>query len=95
MKHIVDLTTHAQTRMNQRAIPMPMISFLMIYGEQIDAGEGLNRLQISKKNTKKLRNDLKTILRRLDSLTDTYLIANDEGTVITVGHHTKRFRKNH
>jgi len=86
------LTDHAQVRMQQRAIPPLMIELLYLYGRE-QQQNGSTMLFLDKRARDKAKQALQDVKQRFDKLCDAYLVqAEGDGTVITVGHHIKRFK---
>jgi len=86
VKTKIPLTKHAQRRLQQRAIPEPMLSLLFQYGDCRNAGDGCMKITLTRKGAKRLHRDLQTLLGQFDSLRNTYLVESPDGAVITVGH---------
>ena len=86
------MSDHAKQRMQQRAIHPLMIELLYLYGRE-QQQNGSTMLFLDKRARKKARQALQDVRRRFDKLCDAYLVeAGGDGTVITVGHHLKRFK---
>ena len=86
------LTHHAEARMQQRAIHPLMIELLYLYGRE-QQQNGSTMLFLDKRARDKARQALQEVKQRFDKLCDAYLVqADDDGTIITVGHHLKRFK---
>jgi len=87
------LTEHAETRMQQRAIPALMVELLLRYGRE-ERTHQRTVVFLDARGREKVREALRSTLERLDKLEHAYLIqAADTGTVVTVGHRTKRRRR--
>jgi hypothetical protein len=87
------MTRHAQTRLQQRAIPPLVVDWLVSYGhtEQVD---GACFRFFDKKSRKRLARDVgDRIVDLLSPVLDCYLIEGEDGHVITVGHRYVRVRK--
>jgi hypothetical protein len=82
----LNLTQHAEKRSQQRAIPLPMLDILYLYGEEVPQKGGSHLLRLNRRSIKTIRRDLKSVLDHLDSLASTYAIEGDDGAMITVGH---------
>jgi hypothetical protein len=79
--------------MQQRAIPPLMVELLLHYGREAHTHEG-TVVFLDDRARERVREALRDTLDRLDKLADAYLIqASDTGTVLTVGHRTKRLRR--
>lgn len=90
------LTSHAQTRAQQRAVPPLIIDWLNRYGEEAFDGRGGIRRYFSKRSRRALEHDCgRAPVRCMEAFLKTYLIESvDDGSIITVGHVTRRgFRR--
>jgi hypothetical protein len=83
-----NISNHAQQRLKQRGIPELMLNLLVQYGRDEYQKGGTTVWRLSRKAAKRLRQDLKEVLGRLDALADTYFVEATDGTVITAGHQT-------
>lgn len=85
-------SNHAKQRMQQRAIHPLMIELLYLYGRE-QQQNGSTMLFLDKRARAKARQALQDVRQRFDKLCDAYLVQTDgDGTIITVGHHLKRFK---
>lgn len=80
------VTEHARKRMQQRAIPDQLLPLMLEYGQREQAGDGCRRWRLTRKAVATMRRDLKSIMGRLDSVQDAYLIESADGAIVTVGH---------
>lgn len=86
------LSNHAMQRMQQRAIHPLMLDLLYRYGRE-QHQNGATTFYFDKRARECALRALEEVKQRFDKLSDAYLIeADDDGTVITVGHRFKRIR---
>ena len=86
-------TKHADVRMQQRAIPPLIINWLFEYGREEHDHRGAIIRYFDKGSKRKLEQDHgRKPVERLTQYLDAYLVESD-GTVITVGHRSKRIRR--
>ena len=87
------ITSHYQTRAQQRGISNLLRAVVEIYGHDY-FGRGCTF--ISTKKSKKVRNkmlrDLRSAVEYFESGRDVFEIQSQEGILITCGHHLKRSR---
>ncbi len=87
------ITTHAQTRMQQRSIAPIAVDLLIQYGSEM-RHKGANVLYFDKA----ARRQLKLVfggtrsMRMIEPLLNTYAV-EDGSSVITAGHRTKRLKR--
>jgi hypothetical protein len=88
----MNLTKHAQKRMQQRAIPYSVVEALLDCGQTNRRG-GVEKVYFNKKSRRKALCDseLNDLVRERSNLLNAYLVKQDT-TVITVGYRQKRFR---
>ena len=80
------LSDHALARMQQRAIPIPILDCLLNYGEKVHDHRGGEILFFDHKAKSRLRraygeNAFKSVERKLD----TYAVLGSDGVVLTMG----------
>jgi hypothetical protein len=86
-------TKHAEVRARQRAIPPLVLLWLDEFGEEEYDGHGAIRTYFSRRSIRAMERAFgRDPIRRMAKYLDAYKVesAND-GSIITVGHHTKRF----
>lgn len=87
----VQLTKHANDRMQQRGIPPLIIEWLTSYGASRHDHRGAEILYFDKHSRKALAKAVgEEVVSRLAGLLDTYAVVADGGAVITAGHRYKR-----
>ena len=88
------VTHHATVRVQQRAIPPVILQWLADYGTESHDGRGGIKRFFDHRSRKRLAREVgSTVIRRLESYLDTYLVETIDGTVITAGHRTGRMRR--
>lgn len=88
-------TQHSQIRMQQRGIPPLIDQWLDLYGDEQYDGQGHVKRYFSKQSIRKLEQDYgREPLRKLREYLDAYKLESvSHGTVVTVGHLTKRIHR--
>lgn len=89
----MELSKHASTRSQQRAIPPLMIDLLMQFGTRQRAGDGTSRLFFDKASRRQVKAYAGQLARVLDEHLDLYAIVADDDKVITVAHRVDRIRR--
>ena len=91
----MQLTKHAASRAQQRAVPPLIFDWLNRYGEEAYDGHGGIHRFFSKRSRRMMERDFGRMpVRRLAEFLGTYLVESvDDGQVITVGHLTGRKRR--
>lgn len=88
----MQMSTHARTRMQQRAIHPLMIDLLYRYGRE-QHQNGSTMLFFDKRARERALQALEDVKQRFDKLSDAYLVeADSDGTVITLGHRLQRIK---
>jgi len=89
----MNITSHAEARAQQRAIPPLILDWLDRYGVRERAGAGAEIAYFDKNSRRALERDVgRTVVARLGDLLDAYAVV-DGNTVITVGHRYKRIER--
>lgn len=88
------LTDHARARLQQRAIPLPILDCLLIYGRKVHDHRGGEIWFFDHKAKSRIRlaygdDAFKSVERKLDA----YAIVGSDGAVVTVGHRSKRINR--
>lgn len=90
----LQLTQHAQARMQQRAIPSDVVEMLIAYGHKEHDHHGGKVLYFDKSSRCRLARDIPERNRGfLDRYRDAYAVVSLKGVILTVGHRDKRIRK--
>jgi len=85
-------TAHAQSRLQQRAIPHEAVETLLAYGERRRRG-GADIYFLSKTSRSRVIGALgKERYKRLSRALDTYLVMSDDGQLITAAHRHHRLK---
>ncbi len=85
-------TQHAQTRMQQRSIPMGAVEALLEYGET-RRHHGADIVYLTKRGRNRIQKDCgKQAFLKLEKALDAYLVIGDDGAVITAGHRHHRLK---
>ena len=85
------LTTHANTRLQQRGIPPWFLNLLLTHGKAIHDGHGAGIKTVNKT----VRERLKSVLPReryaaAERYFDVYAVVTNDNWVVTAGHRTRR-----
>lgn len=94
MSHAI--SKHATIRAQQRGITPMVQNYLLEYGAEIYDGHGGIKRCFDKHSIRCIEKCLgRDQVRRIANFQDVYLIeSSHDGTIITVGHRTKRMRRN-
>ena len=84
------LTRHARTRMQQRGIPAATLDVLLDFGSAKPAGGGRDIVFFDKKARRRLARANELAAAEAERVFKSYAIVESDGTVITVGHRTRR-----
>ena len=88
----MNLSSHAQIRMQQRGISARVVKWLQDYGRHTPDHRKGTIVHFDRRSKQKLRQALPSkALAKYDKQLDAYLIMTD-GLVVTVGHRYKRIR---
>ena len=89
------LSHHAQQRSQQRAIPPSVIEILLDFGMVEHSNRGLEILYFNKDGKRAAMMQMKAIgMRNSDHYLNAYLLESSDGNIVTVGHRTKRIKRN-
>jgi hypothetical protein len=90
----VHVTSHAQTRLQQRGIPPFVVDFLLQFGSSFRCG-GADRLMFDKAAIQRLRRHLggDRGLKLLEGWLGVYAVVGDNGYLVTAAHKSGRFRR--
>jgi len=85
-------TKHAQTRLQQRAIPGEAVEALIAYGER-RRHRGADIYYLNKAARSRVRGALgQNGYKRLSRSLDSYLVMSDDGHLITAAHRQRRLK---
>lgn len=91
----MQLTNHAATQMQQRAISETTIDYLVEWGCKVyDHRGGIIRYFDKASRSKLVKHLGQERAKQLESQLDAYLVISTAGQVITVGHRYKRINRN-
>ena len=91
---ISSLTDHARTRLQQRGIPEMILETLLDFGHEEFDHRGSAVIYLDQHSRKQLRRFLgEESYKRMSSHLDTYAVVARDGTVVTVGHRTRRINR--
>jgi hypothetical protein len=88
----MNLTTHAQTRMQQRAISPVFIDWLEQFGS-VEPQEGAELIYFSQRSLKKLACYTGGFSNKIDKLKNVYLIRGGNGRIITAGYRDESIKR--
>lgn len=89
----LDFSRHAQTRMQQRGIRPIIVEWILEYGCNM-RHEGASVHFLSRETRNKLRRAIGTKrYGQMENRLDAYVVASDDGLIVTVGWRYKRFKR--
>ena len=88
------MTTHAQQRIQQRAVPLLVVELLEEFGTSVRTGCA-ERLLFDKAALKRLKRHLggERGLRMVEPWLGVYAVVGDDGCLVTVAHQQHRHRR--
>lgn len=91
-----DISKHAAIRAQQRGITSMVQEYLLEYGTEIYDGHGGIKRCFDKRSIRRIERCLgREQVRRITDFQDAFLIeSSQDGSIITVGHRTKRMHRN-
>jgi hypothetical protein len=87
------VTKHASIRSHQRAIPPLVVDLLHQFGSMERTGTGTFKLFFDKTGRRRVKSYAGPLSRPLEEHLDAYVVVDDAGGLITVGHRTQRIRR--
>jgi hypothetical protein len=84
----MNLSHHAEVRMQQRGIPALALDLLHQYGRS-EWANGAEIRYFDKKGLDKAKRQVQKLVSALDKLENIYCVETSEGSVITAGHRTQ------
>ena len=88
----MNMTKHAQTRSQQRAIPPLIIEWLCKYGCRLKGMNGTTVCFFDRESRRCLASEVgHIVVRRLSDMMDTYLVLSGN-SIVTIGHRYKPFK---
>lgn len=94
MTQSVQLTRHANQRMQQRGIPEVVLDWLLQYGESQWDHHGAKVLYFTKKSRRHIDEVVgKDATRRYNEYMDSYAVVALDGVLLTCGHRSKKINR--
>ena len=88
----MNMTKHAQTRQQQRAIQPLIIEWLCKYGCRLQGTNGTTVCFFDRESRRNLASEVgHVVVRRLSDMMDTYLVLSGN-SIVNVGHRYKPFK---
>lgn len=88
------LTKHSQDRIQQRAVPVLIVEWLIDYGTRADANDGAEFCYFDKSSKKSLVRAVgKQVVDRLSDLLNKSIAVVSNDVVITVGYKNRHIRR--
>ena len=89
----MQLTSHAEKRMQQRGIDMTLLGYLDEFGCFVEKGSKGSIVFFDKRAKNLLKKELsRREFARMERKLNAYYIVSNDGAVITVGHRTRPIR---
>ena len=90
----MNLSLHAQQRMQQRGIPLKVVDYLLAYGRVSHDHHGGCVIWLDKRSRSRIgAEEGQKLLRKLDKHLNAYVVTDTDGTVVTVGHRYRRIKR--
>lgn len=89
----MDMTNHAQSRCQQRAIPALLIDLLLQFGSSQQSGDGTSKYFFDKPSRRRVKAYAGSLATLLEEHLDLYAIVAADDRVITVAHRIDRIRR--
>ena len=87
----MNLTQHAQQRMQQRGIPRQAIDYVLAYGRVSHDHHGACVVWLDKRSRARIwQEEGRQVIRKLDKHLNAYAVMDPDGMVLTVGHRYRR-----
>lgn len=88
------LTAHARVRMQQRAVRLEVVQWLLQFGSRTFDGRGAQIRFFDERARERIRRTMgEDALRRAHDRLDSYAVVANDGRVLTVGHRYRRRRR--
>lgn len=89
------ITEHAATRVRQRGVDPVVLDVLLAYGTGVHDHLGAEILVFDRKAFRRMERTLDAALvRRAESSRGLYAVRSMDGAVVTVGHRTRKLKRN-
>lgn len=93
-KAMLQITHHAQTRLQQRGIPAHIVEILLEFGHCVHDHRGGTILYCNHESRHRLRQQIPSeSYKQIESHLGTYAIVSSNGVIVTVGHRTQRIQR--
>ena len=90
----MNLSIHAQQRMQQRGISLKAVNYLLAYGRVSHDHHGGRVVWLDKRSRARLEaEEGQRVLRGMDKCLNAYVVTDTDGTVVTVGHRYRRIKR--
>ncbi len=89
----MNMTRHAQVRLQQRCIPPMVLDLLLQFGASESAGNGASMMFFDKPARRRVHSYAGALAPLLDAHLDSYAVVTQDNTVITAGYRTERIRR--
>ena len=90
----MNLSLHAQQRMQQRGISLKAVNYLLAYGRVSHDHQGGRVIWLDKRSRERLEaEEGNRVLRGMDKCLNAYVVTDTDGTVVTVGHRYRRIKR--
>ena len=90
----MNLSHHAQQRMQQRGIPRKAVDYLLAYGRVSHDHHGGCVLWLDKRSRSRIgAEEGRQALRKLEKHLNAYVVTDSDGSVVTVGHRYRRIKR--
>jgi hypothetical protein len=89
----MNMTRHANTRSQQRAIPPMMVDLLLQFGKSEAAGTGFAKMFFDRQARKRIAAYAGPLASLLGEHLDLYAVVDQDMQIITVGHRLERIRR--
>lgn len=88
----MNMTTHAQTRIQQRGIPAQAVDAILSYGRR-KRHHGADVYFLDKPSRKRLAYSMgQKVYSKLERSLNSYLVVSDDGAIITAAHRLQRLK---
>jgi len=90
----MNLTLHAQQRMQQRGISLQAIDYVLTYGRVSHDHHGGRVIWLDKRSRAQISQaEGRRVVRALDKHLNAYVVTDSDGSVVTVGHRYRRIMR--
>jgi len=90
----MNLTLHAQQRMQQRGISLQAIDYVLTYGRVSHDHHGGRVIWLDKRSKAQIgQAEGRRVVRELDKHLNAYVVMDSNGSVVTVGHRYRRIMR--